>query len=152
MPTFKVAWIKNNSISKGGEKMSDQKLDLILNKLQSLENEMKSMKSETILMKDEMKSMNNETMSLKDEMKSMNNELISMNGRIENLETKTDHIQSDVTEIKGNIERIDHAVNEGIVAILKTMGNKTNDNNADIVVLNNRFFKVESKIQQITGQ
>lgn len=75
-----------------------------------------------------------------------------MNSRIENLETKTDHIQSDVTGIKGNIERIDHAVNEDIVTILKTMGNKTNDNNADIVVLNNRLFKVESNIQQITGQ
>ncbi|MBO1002688.1 hypothetical protein [Pseudogracilibacillus auburnensis] len=47
-----------------------------------------------------------------------------MNSRIENLETKTDHIQSDVTGIKGNIERIDHAVNEDIVTILKTMVNK----------------------------
>lgn len=98
MPPFKLLGllIKNNSISKGGEKMSDQKLDLILNKLQSLEYEMKS----------------------------MNNELISMNSRIENLETKTDHIQSDVTVIKGNIERIDHAVNKDIVTILKMMVNK----------------------------
>jgi|SRR5690606_6785650 len=104
--------------------MSDAKLDLILNKLELMENEMKS----------------------------MNNDIKTVKNHLKKLDTKTDHIQIDVTNIKDSIERIDHAVNEDVLAILKTIENKTNDNDADIVVLNNRLFKVESKIQKIIGQ
>lgn len=104
--------------------MSDAKLDLILNKLNSMENDMKTMK----------------------------NEIETVTNHLKKLDTKTEHIQNDVTNIKDSIERIDHAVNEDVIAILKTIENKTNDNDADIVVLNNRLFKVESKIQKIIGQ
>ncbi|MEI3612601.1 hypothetical protein [Pseudogracilibacillus sp. SO30301A] len=103
--------------------MSDAKLDLVLKKLESMENDMKSMK----------------------------NEMETVTNHLKKLDTKTDYIQSDVTTIKDSIERIDHAVNEDVLAILKTIENKTNDNDADIVVLNNRLFKVESKIQKIIG-
>lgn len=58
--------------------MSDAKLDLILNKLELMENEMKS----------------------------MNNDIKTVKNHLKKLDTKTDHIQIDVTNIKDSINAL----------------------------------------------
>lgn len=139
--------------------MNNQKLDLILNKLGSIEYEVKSVKSEQNNMNEEIKSikteqqsMNKELKSIKDEQHNMKAEVNSIHQKLDDLETKSDHIQSDVSKIKQNVKHLERSVNDDVIAILKAMKNKTNESESNMTVLNNRLFKVESKVQQITEQ
>lgn len=105
--------------------MVQNKLDLILNELQGLKTEQQDFKMELRGFKTELQSFKQGQQSFKTELQSFKLEQQDMksqiNQRFDILETKVEHIHSDVIMLKTSVDRIDHYVNEDVVAILKTI-------------------------------
>ncbi|KXG42890.1 hypothetical protein [Tepidibacillus decaturensis] len=63
-----------------------------------------------------------------------------MNTQFDTLETKASYLQSDVTDIKATVQRIEESNPEDVHAMLQTINNKLDQRDADIQVLNKRVF------------
>ncbi|NBI30631.1 hypothetical protein [Chengkuizengella marina] len=105
--------------------MSDKVLNLILNKLDSLESESKAIRNEMNEMRAEFRT---ETELIRNEMNEM---------------------RSDISEIKQSIHRLEESQPKDIFALLKNISIKVDYCDHQIGVLNKRLFKAESHIEEL---
>lgn len=86
--------------------------------LQQILEELKNVKGEISGIKQEQASMNIELQNVKSQ----------MNSRFDTLETKTSHIQDDVSDIKNSVHRLEMNEPQDVLAMLKQVNQKLDSN------------------------
>ncbi len=123
----------------------EEKLDLILSKMGSLETEMQGMKSDMLDMKHDMQGMKDDMLGMKGDIQGLKDDMLSMKGDIQRLNDKV--TKMDLTlenEIRVNIQR----VAEGHLDLSRILHDAMKPN-SEVEMLAIKVRQLESEVQDI---
>ena len=123
----------------------EEKLDLILSKMGSLETEMQGMKSDMLDMKHDMQGMKDDMLGMKGDIQGLKDDMLGMKGDIQRLNDKV--TKMDLTlenEIRVNIQR----VAEGHLDLSRILHDAMKPN-SEVEMLAIKVRQLESEVQDI---
>ena len=123
----------------------EEKLDLILSKMGSLETEMQGMKSDLLDMKHDMQGMKDDMLGMKGDIQGLKDDMLGMKGDIQRLNDKV--TKMDLTlenEIRVNIQR----VAEGHLDLSRILHDAMKPN-SEVEMLAIKVRQLESEVQDI---
>lgn len=85
-------------------------------------------------------------------MANIENQLNQMDSRFDTLDTTNFSMQSDITDIKQGVQRIEESHPEDVMGMLKTINSKLDERDNEMLAINRRLYRVEGVVEGVSKQ
>ncbi|WNF37404.1 hypothetical protein RJD24_02775 [Bacillaceae bacterium IKA-2] len=93
-----------------------------------------------------------EVKNLNNGLANIENQLNQMDSRFDTLDTTNLSMQSDITDIKQGVQRIEESHPEDVIGMLKTINSKLDERDNEMLAINRRLYRVEGVVEGVSKQ